>query len=279
MRRRTIVELVLLAYPESTRAMAGAEMAATALDVSAGSATRFARELADLLRLGLRARTSHASHAGLRRLIADGLCLAAVWQITLDLSTLLAQRVRGLHDPLLAWPSIAALAAILALALIGYDRLAGVGAVIWSTVRLPEIAHHHPAASLGAVLLSAALPLLCFAVLLLAPRRRPPDARRLAWLVVPVLLVATLGPSHGEQSPLLLALVALGAIAAVVAALAMLPADPRLALAGAVPLSNLGIGVFGTASDPAVALFIAATPCVLILVGVRAARRAAPAEW
>jgi hypothetical protein len=92
-------------------------MLATLLDASAGSRMQFARELADLVRLGLRARATQTASVGTRRLIADGLCLAGAWLLTLDLSTLLSQRARGLHDPLLAWPSIALLAAVLAVAI------------------------------------------------------------------------------------------------------------------------------------------------------------------
>ena len=109
-----IAELALLAYPAARRAARGEEMLATLLDASAGSRRRFAREIADLVRLGLRARGSQTASAGARRIVADGLCLAAVWLMTLDVSTLLSQRARGMRDPLLSSPSIALLAAVLA---------------------------------------------------------------------------------------------------------------------------------------------------------------------
>lgn len=118
-------------------------MLATLRDVSAGSRRGFAREISDLVRLGLRTRASSTASVGARRLVADGLCLAAAWLMTLDVSTLLSQRARGMHDPLLSAPSIALLAAVLALAFIGYDRLAGAGALVWTALRLPALWDHH----------------------------------------------------------------------------------------------------------------------------------------
>ena len=106
-----IAELALLAYPAAARTARGEEMLATLQDASAGSRRRFVAEIADLVRLGLRARGSQTASAGARRIVADGLCLAAVWLMTLDVSTLLSQRARGMHDPLLSAPSIALLAA------------------------------------------------------------------------------------------------------------------------------------------------------------------------
>jgi amino acid transporter len=118
----------------------------------------------------------------------------------------------------------------------------------------------------------------CFAVLALAPRRRPSDLRGLGWLVVPATLVATLGPPKYEQSPLLLAIVAIAAILVVVYAIAMLSTDPRVAIAGAVPLSSLGLGVTGSAADAVALLFLAAAPVVLAVTvtRIRHLRRRAP---
>ena len=222
-----IAELALLSYPPSARVARGEEMLATLQDASAGSRRRFVREIADLVRLGLRARGSQTASAGARRIVADGLCLAAVWLMTLDVSTLLSQRARGMHDPLLSSPSIALLAAVLALALIGYDRLAGAGALLWTALRLPALWDHHA----GLVNLAPeVLPIVCFCVLALAPRRRAPT---------PGACVAA-GARHprrggraaaGEASPLLVAGVLLAALLVVVAAVALLPTDPRLAIA------------------------------------------------
>ena len=118
--------------------------------------------------------------------------------MTLDVSTLLSQRARGMRDPLLSSPSLALLAAVLALALVGYDRLAGAGALVWTALRLPALWDHHA----GIVNLAPeVLPVICFCVLVLAPRRRAPDLRRLAWLLVPATLVATAGAAARRGLP------------------------------------------------------------------------------
>jgi hypothetical protein len=266
-----IAELALLSYPAAARAARGAEMLATLQDASAGSRRRFAREIADLVRLGLRARGSQTASAGARRIVADGLCLAAVWFMTLDVSTLLAQRARGMHDPLLSSTSIALLAAVLAIALVGHDRLAGAGALVWTALRIPALWDHHA----GIVNLAPeVLPVVCFCVLVVLPRRRAPDPRRLAWLLVPATLVAATGPAPGEASPLLVAGVLIAALLVVVVAVALLPTDPRLAIAGAMSLSNLGIAIVAINHDRTFVprLFLAAAPIVLAIAVTRTRR-------
>jgi hypothetical protein len=266
--RERLTRAALLAYPDDVRAAIGAEMTATLLDASAGSRTRFVRELADLARLGLRSRAHRTAAAGPRRVIADGLCLAGVWLMTLDLSTLLAQTVRGMHDPLLAPPSLILLGVALALALAGHDRLAGATALAWTAARLPALLGDRPGATLEVI--AATLPsVTCFAVMALAPRRRTPEVRGLAWLIVPATLVLTFGPPPYDQPPLLVALVAITALLVVVYALAMLTTDPRIAIAGAVPLSTIGIG---TGSFLVMGL---AAPLVLVVAAVRIRQLAA----
>jgi hypothetical protein len=277
MSRERIAGLALLSYPSGAREARGEEMLATLHDVSAGSRRGFAREIADLVRLGLRLRATATATVGARRLIADGLCLAAAWIMTLDASTLVTQRARGMHDPLLAPAPLALLVAALALALIGRDRLAGAAALAWTALRLPTLWDHHP----GILnLVPELLPILCFCVMVLAPRRRATDPRRLAWLIVPATLVLTLAPPNGERSPLLLAYVALGAILVTAFALAMLPTDPRLAIAGAVSLSTLGISVVidhHDAAAPAI-LFVAAAPLILAAAAARTWQLRRPAR-
>jgi hypothetical protein len=116
--------------------------------------------------------------------------------------------------------------------------------------------------------------------MVLVPRRRTTDLRRLGWLIVPATLVLTLAPPNGEQSPLLLACVALGAILVTAFAVAMLPTDPRPAIAGAVSLSTLGVAVVIHHHDAAApaTLFLAAAPLVLAttVARTRRLRRATP---
>jgi hypothetical protein len=277
MTRADAARIALLAYPSPARAARGGEMVATLLDVSAGSRRRFVAELIDLARAGLRDRAALTARAGAPRLVADGLCLAAVWVATLDLVTLLAQRARGMHGPLLVWPSIALLAAALALALIGLDRLAGAAGLLWSALRLPELLHLHPGL---AGLAPEVLPLVCFTVLLLAPRRRSPDLERLAWLLVPIGLLTLFGPGIGN-SPILMGAVLLGVLLVVAFAVALLPTDPRLAIAGAVSLTNLAIAVLCINHQTSVVLWLAlaATPAALVVALARTRqlqRRVAP---
>jgi hypothetical protein len=257
-----------LAFPAADWNRLGAEMTDTLLDASAGSHRRYARELGGLVRLGVRTRTARAAAAGTRRLVTDGICLAAVWLLALDLSTLLVQRARGLHDPLLAWPSLALLAATLVVALLGADRLAAAGALAWTGSRLPALLDANPGL---AGVAPEVLPVVCFVVLALASRRRSLDPRRLAWLAVPAVLVATLGPPPVDQNPLLKLYVGVAVIALVVYALALLPADPRPAIAGAVQLSVTGIAAAASHHDAsfALALMIAAAPAALAVAGAR----------
>ena len=125
-----VAELALLAYPAAStrrtrrrdaRDVSGRRAPARGGNSCASSPTSSAWACAP------------ADHDGERRrarIVADGLCLAAVWVMTLDISTLLSQRARGMGDPLLSSPSLALLAAVLATALVGYDRLAGAGALV-----------------------------------------------------------------------------------------------------------------------------------------------------
>jgi hypothetical protein len=142
---------------------------------------------------------------------------------------------------------------------------------------VPSLWDHHP----GIVNLAPeALPVLCFCLLAIAPRRRATDLRGLGWLIVPATLVLTLAPPNGERSPLLLAYVGLGAILVTAFALAMLPTDPRLAIAGAVSLSTLGVSVVihhHEAAAPAI-LFVAAAPLILAAAVARTRQLRRPAR-
>jgi hypothetical protein len=63
-------------------------MVGTLIDASAGSATRFAREIFDLVRLGMRARAAQTASVGARRLTADGFCLAGASGLESDFRSL-----------------------------------------------------------------------------------------------------------------------------------------------------------------------------------------------
>ncbi len=77
-RRHCIARVVLHAFPQAVRSARGQEMLGTLLDASASSRTRFAREIIDLIRSGLRTRATHATEAGARRLTSDDTTAAVV---------------------------------------------------------------------------------------------------------------------------------------------------------------------------------------------------------
>jgi hypothetical protein len=272
MTRDGVTCMALTAYPPAFRDVRGDELRATVLDATDGRRVwHFAREITDLVRAGLRVRAVHTARVGPARLIADGACLAGAWTLTLDLATLLGQRVRGEQDALLAPWSIALLAVVLGLVLVGFDRVGGIGALVWIATRTPALLHD---ISVSEALLATVVPVACFAVLIAAPRRRRPDARRLAWLALPVALAAVLGPPPWEQNGLLVAFVWLAALSTFMAAAVLLPTDPRLALAGAFPLAAITMSIIGRpgAATP-IAIAVAAVAPGTVAVAVLRTRR------
>jgi hypothetical protein len=115
-------------------------MLATLLDSSEGSTSAFIGELCDLLRAGLRSRSRATADAGLKRLMADGFCLAAMLWIAVTIS-----EPSGFQPTSRRFWLIAA-----ALALVGYDRVAGLVGFTWivlfgrgGTVRRASPRHRH----------------------------------------------------------------------------------------------------------------------------------------
>ncbi|MGI8714889.1 MAG: hypothetical protein ACR2NR_17265 [Solirubrobacteraceae bacterium] len=249
MNRENLAACALLALPGPIRASRGEEILGTLLDTSgSGSRMRFTGELVNLLHTGLRARTASRSP---RRLAADGLCRGAILVMTLDLSTLLAQRLSGLQDPLLTWPSIVSLAMILAIALIGAERLAGAAALAWVAIRFPQLVSDDPTFH---GIAPTIVPLVCFTVLILAPRRRGLDLRRLVWLAATAALVAAYGHWHGTEP--ITAVVSAAALMLMLAAVLTITSDPRLAIACALPASYVALMVAGKPALPAVLLLL-----------------------
>ncbi|HEY3947260.1 MAG TPA: hypothetical protein VGL78_18695 [Solirubrobacteraceae bacterium] len=238
-------------------------MIGTLLDSSAGSRARLVREIANLLRVGMYMRAAQTRRTSPQRLLADGFCRGAILLMILDLSTLLSQRLDGVKDPLLSWTSIGVLGAILALALVGAERLAGTAALTWAAARFPElVAHNHTFNGLAPTV----VPLICFTVLIVNPRRRRLDLRRVAWLLVPAVLVAAYAP-RGANGPITV-LVSLAAILFALVALLKIPTDPRLAIACALPATYVALMVAGTPAVPAVLLCVGA-PLVMGVATIR----------
>ncbi len=266
MTREALAGWALRVLPDSLRASYGEEILGTVLDCAGtGSRTRFVRELADLVGTGLRAR---AAGRGSRRLLADGFCRGAILVMTLDLSTLLAQKLGGVQDPLLSWASIAALGVVLATALVGAERLAGIGAVAWTLARLPQLMAHD---TTFRGIAPTIVPLACFAILILAPRRRGVDLRRLAWLAAIAALVGAYGRGHGLE--LVTAVVSCGVVALVGAAVLTIAIDPRLAIACALPATYVALMIAGKPALPAWLLLIGA-PALMTVAAVSARRLA-----
>ena len=221
MNRERATRVALLAYPPDVRERVGHEMTATLLDASAGSRTRFRREIAALDPRGRqRARPAHggdrdAPGPGRRRLPgrrvaddarpehaarADGRGVSR---------TRCSRRGRSSCSPS---PSRSPSSATTG----RRGRGAGLDGRALPVTARPSPGH-------GCAVVAVTLPsVVCFAVLVVAPRRRAPDPRRLGWLVVPVTLVATFGPAKDDQSPVLFAVVAVAAVLVVVYALATL---------------------------------------------------------
>jgi hypothetical protein len=228
MTRETIVRWVLRAYPETLRQAYGLEMLATLLDASNGSARAFIREAFDLLRAGLRSRSRTIADAGLGRLVADGVCLAGVMWMAMSICTLFR-----FQSP--RW-QFWLLAVAISLALIGYDRLAGIVGLAQIALVTASQLHNLGATPFRLVVgwhLGAAAFL---SVMVLAPRARKHDLRAFLWLAP---LAAVAYASSLDPGALIIASIAF--IAVSIVGLASLPTDPRLAIAAASVWTLIGI--------------------------------------
>jgi hypothetical protein len=119
--------------------------------------------------------------------------------VGVHLSTLLGQKLgRGYEDSLLSSTSIGVLAAILATAFVGAERLAGVAALAWTASRMPDLVAHNPTFN-GIRCHSRPVRVLHRA----DPRNRPPGARlaTMIYLVDGKLAAKThAASSHTTQS-------------------------------------------------------------------------------
>jgi hypothetical protein len=271
MKRERIARVALRAFPATARSAHGEEMLGTLLDVSGASRARFARELIDFVRSGMRARATQTAQAGAQRIVADGVRLSCVWLLTLFASSELANRIRG-FDPLGPWHplapwSLALLVAALALTLIGYDRLAGVTALLCVATLVADPVWRDQTFSRRELMV---VPVICFITLALTPRRREPDHRRLAWLTLAAALALASSASDDPTA----ALVIFGLLVLVPPALGMLPTDPRLAIACALPVTSFGIHMAQDRGGPGVlgVVFLCAAPLILTLSVTRTRR-------
>jgi hypothetical protein len=260
--------LAVRAYPGDVRAEREQEMLDTLRDIRTAAPDRYGRELADLVRLGIRTRAIRTAATGPGRLIADGFAVGAILIMMLELADIVSHRMRGLHGPLLSTAMIVPLAVILAVALLRLDRLAAAGGIVWLAVRAPDL--YRAKGSLIGVAPAAVL-LACFAVMLAAPRTRE---GRIGWAALlffaaPGALVAVLGPPRPH--PLLVLLLALAALVTVLTALTLAATDPRFGVACAMPAAYIGAQIVWKPQAPIAfsVITLGALPFFVILVVLR----------
>ena len=215
--RERIGKAALRAYPPGVRDARGLEMLGMLLDAGEQSSWAFARESGSLVVGGLDERRAITARAGTRRLLADSCCQAVPICLTLwIISVLSPDAIAGPSRPVVVQAAV--LGAVLACALIGYERIAAIGG-------LAAIVAYGPVGPHAQLVLLARLlvPLGCLFVMVRAPRKRTRDARRLLWLV-PVAVLAGLHAHNSVGLPEVLALMS-------IAGVLLLLHDPRLAIA------------------------------------------------
>jgi hypothetical protein len=215
--RARIGQAALRAYPPAVRQTRGPEMLGMVLDAGEHSNRAFVRESGSLVLGGLRERRAITARAGTRRLLADSCCQAALIGLMLWLlRALSAEAIAGPGQQLVV--QVLVLAAILAAALIGYERIAAISGLAALAAYGP-LGPHTQLVSLAKVL----VPIGCLLVMVCAPQRRPRDARQLLWLL-PVCVLAALNAHADVSLPEVLAVMSVGG-------LLRLFHDPRLAIA------------------------------------------------
>jgi hypothetical protein len=215
--RVRIGRAALRVYPRAAREARGLEMLGMLLDAGEQSGWAFVRETGSLVLGGMRERRAITAQAGTRRLLADSCCQAVLIFLTLwIISALSPDAIAGPSRPLVVQAVV--LAAILACALIGYERIAAVGGLA-ALIAFGPLGAHAQLVGLARVL----VPIGCLLVRVRAPRKRPRDARRLLWLV-PVAVLAALRAHADVGLPEVLAAISIGG-------LLLLLQDPRLAIA------------------------------------------------
>lgn len=232
MRHEWVGSLVLRAYPRSVRAARGEEMLGTLLDAGEDSTIAFVRGSRSLLVGGALERARANAQIGAGRLVADGFCLAAVlWSVLQELGYLTA------HFELVPIWAVVVMAGVPVFALLGHDRLAGLcgiavaGFVLTRDYGVPlagpePVLLGHP--GLVFFLDKWLGPLVCFVIMVLKPRIRTHDPRRLIWLTPMLVLLAA--PPLVVLIPVTMGLYFVLPLAGII----LLPIDPRIGIASAV---------------------------------------------
>jgi hypothetical protein len=174
------------------------------------------------------------ANLGTRRLIADGCSQAvAVLIVWLLRNGVLAATRYPAAASARSTVALIVLGVLLTLTVVGYDRLAGVCGFVLTVGLLLLADPHAPLRTRSVTLAITLVPIICFAVMALAPRVSRPNPRRLLWLA-PAAAVAAILPSSQAGGLAFLAVISL-------AALVRLPADPRLAFACGLAWAALGL--------------------------------------
>jgi hypothetical protein len=215
--RERIGQAALRAYPPGVRQTRGLEMLGMLLDAGEQSSRAFVRERGSLVLGGLRERRAITARAGTRRLLADACCQAVLIFLTLWIvSAVRTEAFAGPSQQLVVQAVV--LAAILACALIGYERIAAISGLAALAAYGP-VGPHTQLVSLAKVL----VPIGCLLVMVCAPQQRPRDRRQLLWLL-PVSALAALHAHAYVGLPEVLAFMSADG-------LLRLLHDPRLAIA------------------------------------------------
>jgi hypothetical protein len=239
-------------------------MLGTLLDAREDSVIAFVSGVASLLLGGARERARENARIGAGRLVADGFCLAAVlWSVVQELQYLTE------HYELVPLWSVILLAGVPVFALLGRDRLAGLCGMTVAGYVLARNYDMTPSGLEPVLLGHPGLvffldrwlgPLVCFTIMVLKPRTRAHDPRRLIWLTPAAVLL------FAPATPVVLASVALVLyLLFPLAGIVLLPIDPRLAIASAVfwadtvAASTLGHIRLGLITIPVVLLAVLVT--------------------
>jgi hypothetical protein len=149
-------------------------------------------------------------------------------------------------------------------------RVAGAGALAWTVARIPDLAAHNPTFR---GLAPTIMPLVCFTVLILAPRHRGLDLRRLAWLTAAGAIAVAYSRWSGAGP--LTAVVSVALVGLMVAAVVTSASDPRLAIACALPATYVALMVAGKPALPPLLLLVGAL--TVMTIGLISARPSEPA--
>lgn len=234
-RRERVFRLALRAYPQSVREAHGPEILGTALDLSEGSVRTTAHESLELLSSGLRTRLAAGADVSRRRLLADSCCLAAMLWGAIELLRWFTFQLEP--DPTAAPWQLGLLAAMLVLALAGYDRIAGLCGLAWVALANPwsPIGERviEPHTWISGVIGRDLVLVIGLCVMVLLPRRSGFTPARLLWpLVLAGAACLDALDLSAPDAPI---------IAYTVFALAAVSLSPRMAIAA--PLWWAGLAV------------------------------------